>query len=374
MLDRFGDDAEEAAMLAAAYIKGMTSAGQAACVGRFPGLGTVHPSKGEGGAIVDLPVERIETVEMRPFERAVRGGAAAVLVGRVLVPALDAGSVPAARCANVIEGRLRGGLGFKGLVVGDDIGLEAQPGEAAVLDALAGVDLSLAVRGEHALAASAALGEAAASGRLQAPRLAASVKRLDRFLAACAPRKPGIPSGDEGLLGELEDDREESLTILRGGFEPPSIAGRSLVLVFLPPPESPEAAEIRGAEAALLSELPQDECVFVPADPGPRDLRELGERLARGEEGRGPYASAIALSFDAHLRPAQEALARLVEEIVGDFRLVAMRDPYDAAFFPRARGLAAAYGFSAGGARAAARLIRGRGRPTGVLPVQIVDL
>jgi hypothetical protein len=67
-------------------------------------------------------------------------------------------------------------------------------------------------------------------------------------------------------------------------------------------------------------------------------------------------------------------LARLVEESLPKFRVIAMRDPYDAAFFPKAVGLGAAYGFSESCALAAARVLSGKAKARGGLPVEVIGL
>jgi beta-glucosidase-like glycosyl hydrolase len=376
-LDRFGEDPDTAGSLAAEYIRGLDSAGVAACAGRFPGLGSVCVERSTGLTFVGFPAERLEAVEMRPFGRAARAGAAAVLVGRILVPSLEPERIPATQSARIIEGRLREALGFKGFVIGDDICPEAEPLKAVLLGALAGCDLCLVSDPETARAAAAELERAAAVGELPAPRIAVAMRRLERFLAnrpVSLERQHGTPARlEEAELRRAERDREESLTALKG--ELAMARGKSLVLAFLPPRGSPEAAEIPAARDALRAVMPDVDILFLPADPTPLDTRALSDRLSGGAiEGGGPYVQAAALTYDAHFRPAQEGLARLVEESVSEFRVVAMRDPYDAAFFPRARGLGAAYGFTAAGMGAVARLLTGGGEPKGLCPVQVIGL
>ena len=375
VLDRFGEEPELAGLLAAAFVRGLASTGAAACVGRFPGLGAARAGNGDGVPSVCLPAERLEAVEMRPFERAARARAGAVLVGRALVPALEPERIPAARSARVIEGRLREALGFRGLVVGDDLCDEADPAEAALLGALAGCDLGLVSRAGDALAAAKALEAAASSGKLPLARVAVARRRLDAFLATRALAKAArAAAAVETRPGRIERDREESLTLLKGDLAPRGEGGRRLVLAFLPGPGLPEAALIPEAAAAIREGLPGAEIVFLPADPSPAEVRELAERVAPAGQGGARYGSAVALTYDAHFKPAQEGLARLVEESVPDFCVVAMRDPYDAAFFPRARGLAAAYGFSRPVLAAVARLLSGGGSPRGRCPVEVIGL
>ncbi|MDA8426338.1 MAG: hypothetical protein M0Z80_09395, partial [Treponema sp.] len=171
ILDGFGEDARAAGAFGAVFARALASRGVNACAGRFPGLGTLCSTCESPIPQVSFPIDRLEATELRSFARALAGGLRAVLVGRALVPALEPDRIPAARSARIVEGRLREELGFRGVVIGDDLCLEQDVGRAAVLGALAGCDLALASEPETALAAAAALDAAAAAGELPAPRV-----------------------------------------------------------------------------------------------------------------------------------------------------------------------------------------------------------
>jgi beta-N-acetylhexosaminidase len=373
-LEGFGEDSRLAGVLGSAYSRGLMRAGVEACAGRFPGLGSTSSDCYEGMAFVALPVERLERCEMRPFARVIASKAAAILVGRVLVPALESERIPASASARVIEGRLREALGFRGLAIGDDIGNEKDPGKAAVLCALAGCDLCLCSRPGAALAAAAALDTAAATGELPIIRVATARRRLD-CLFSSRRRAVDRPNAlGSRALARARRDIEASASVLRGSL---ALSGAragaydgAFVLVFLPPREAPDGYEAEAVIEILRAELPGAEVLGVAADPGPRAADELA--LAVGPRGR--YAEAAVLTYDAHFRPAQEGLARLVEEFIPSYRIVAMRDPYDAAFFPSAVGLGAAYGFSEGCAHAVSRLLSGKAEARGGRPVEVIGL
>ena len=372
-LEGFGEDSHLAGILGAAYARGLARAGVEACAGRFPGLGTVCRDCYETMAFVSLPVERLERCEMRPFAKVVASGVPAVLVGRVFVPALESKRLPASASARVIEGRLREAFGFHGVVIGDDIGSEEDPGKAAVLGALAGCDLSLFSRPDDALAGAAALEKAAASGDLPAVRVEMSRRRLDSLLAG-RPVTPRASFLTAGRLAKARRDIEDGASVLRGSL---ALDGADrddfsavFVLVFVPPKDAPDASESGAVVAALRAELPGAEILCLPAEPGPHVADELASLVAP----RGRYAEAAVLTYDAHFRPEQEGLARLVEEFIPRLRVIAMRDPYDAAFFPSAVGLGSVFGFSEGGAHAAGRLLSGKAKARGGHPVEVIGL
>jgi beta-glucosidase-like glycosyl hydrolase len=266
-------------------------------------------------------------------------------------------------------------MGFRGLVIGDDIGAGEEAGKAAVLGALAGCDLCLYSRPNDAFAAAAALDRAMSSGALPAVRVEMSRRRFERILS---PRRRALPPRSahkaEAFLVKASREIERSVTVLRGSLVLDAAQGSDfgtvLIVVFLPPCEASDAAESAAVVARLQSELPGAEILGLPANAGSEEFERLEGLLAVRER----FAEAVILSYDAHFRPGQEGVARLVEEKLPRFRVIAMRDPYDAAFFPKAVGLGAAYGFSELCARAVARILSGKAKASGGHPVEVIGL
>jgi beta-N-acetylhexosaminidase len=374
-LDLFGADPRVASLLGSSYARGIAEGGAAACVGRFPGLGSTCRDSGDAAPLVDAPLDRLKSCEMRPFMKAVATGASAMLVGRALVPALEADRLPASRSARVIEGRLRSELCFRGIVIGDDASDEADRGRSAIQEVLAGCDLCMFSEPAAALEAATALERAAASGELPAPRLAESRKRLDDFLkrrARVAGSAARLPSPAD--LARAAADREAGFCLLVGDLTLNAAATGSykgvIVILFVPPQGSPEAGEALAAAAALRTALPGAHVAAMRAEPEPGDAEALTRTLERA----GGYAEAAILTYDAHFRPAQESMARFVEESVSRIIVVAMKDPYDAAFFPKAAGLGAALGFSAQAVSTVARHLSGKSEARGRCPVPVIGL
>lgn len=373
-LETFGEDSRLAGILGSAYVRGLARAGVAAGIGRFPGLGSTCSDCAEDMPFVALPVERLERCEMRPFARVVASGVAGVVVGRVLVPALESERIPASASARVIEGRLRESFGFRGIAIGDDIGPAEDPGKAAILGALAGCDLGLFSRPDEALAAAKALDEAAATGALPTVRVEMARRRLEALLGKRPEKAPRPHSESSRTAAKAKGDIERGISALRGSLELEAAAGGNynsvLALVFLPPEGAPDADESEAVIEALRSELPGATILAMPANPDEGTTDELVRAVGQ----RGRFSEAVILTYDAHFRPAQEGLARLVDEFVEKIYVIAMRDPYDAAFFPGAVGLGAAFGFSEGCARAVGRLLSGKFKARGGRPVEVIGL
>ena len=97
--------------------------------------------------MVDLPLERLETVEFVPFEMAIDADVAAIMVAHIDFPALDPQPImPATLSRPIITGVLREQLGFNGLIMTDAMDMNAVDMnynfyDAIVMSVEAGTDL-----------------------------------------------------------------------------------------------------------------------------------------------------------------------------------------------------------------------------------------
>lgn len=133
---------------AAAFARGMASAGVGTAVKHFPGLGRVTGNTDTTSGVTDTTTTSRDPY-LEPFRQTVGGGAAFVMMSTALYSRIDAGT-PAAFSATVVGGVLRGRLGFTGVVISDDLGQSRQvarwsPGQRAVLFVRAGGDMVLTV-------------------------------------------------------------------------------------------------------------------------------------------------------------------------------------------------------------------------------------
>jgi len=219
----FGDQPNAVAVLAAAMVRGLQSAGVAATLKHFPGKGDVAVDTHHELALVAHDRARFEAVELLPFRAAVAAGARLVMSGHFAVPGLTGrDTLPATLSAEVMDGLLRNELGFDGVTISDalDMGALAQgPGHVAdVLSAVrAGVDLLLFHDPRQREAVETALVDAAGNGLLDRRRLARSGARitdLRRWLGSHrAPDRGVVGSAAHAALAREVSER--SLTLVR---------------------------------------------------------------------------------------------------------------------------------------------------------------
>lgn len=124
----FSDDPQIVAEFTRAYIRGMHAAKMAATLKHFPGHGTVREDTHFDDAVDNRSLEEIRASDLVPFAAGIEAGADAVMLAHVAYP--QVAPEPAGYSRFWIEEILRkdrasGGLGFRGVVFSDDIGMAA---------------------------------------------------------------------------------------------------------------------------------------------------------------------------------------------------------------------------------------------------------
>lgn len=175
----FGENTENTAKYVAAAVEGMTEGNIMSCLKHFPGYGP-NVDTHTGSAKDDRSHSSFENTDFLPFQSGIDAGAPAVMVNHNVVSAFDSES-PASLSAEV-HSVLRDELGFGGIILTDDLGMDAITEFAAeadespyVLAVNAGNDMLCTSDIESAYNDVLA---ALSDGRIDADRLDASVLRI----------------------------------------------------------------------------------------------------------------------------------------------------------------------------------------------------
>ncbi|MEV4574512.1 glycoside hydrolase family 3 N-terminal domain-containing protein [Nonomuraea jabiensis] len=203
-LRAFGADPALVSRHTRAFVRGLQSAGVAACAKHFPGHGDTSVDSHHG-----VPVVADDGIEaaLLPFRGAIKEGVKAVMTGHLLVPSYDA-ELPATLSPKVLTGLLREELGFEGMIITDGIEMAAVSGAYGIGGAsaraiAAGAD-AICVGGERADEATAAgirdaIATAVTQGLLPEERLADAARRV-RELASWAASS-GSQAARDGSVG-----------------------------------------------------------------------------------------------------------------------------------------------------------------------------
>ena len=180
----FGNRPELVAAHVAAFVRGLHSAGIAACAKHFPGHGDTTVDSHLDLPRIDQQAEQLAAGPLVPFRAAIVAGVDAIMTAHIVVPAYD--SVPATLSRRVLTDLLRDELGFSGLIMTDALEMRAISAtlgidEGAVMALAAGADalcIGAAVDEQVIDGAVRAIVDAVRTGRLPRQRLLDAVERM----------------------------------------------------------------------------------------------------------------------------------------------------------------------------------------------------
>jgi len=189
----YGNDPEKVAAIARAVTEGLEQGGILPILKHIPGHGRATADSHLALPVVETAKNELESIDFAAFKPL--ADLPMAMTAHVVFSAYDAAH-PATTSATMIEQVIRGLIGFQGLLMSDDVGMNALAGSIAErTKALlaAGCDMVLACSGE--------LQEMHQVAR-ETPEL--SGKALGRAKAALASRQPPKPFDREAARAELD--------------------------------------------------------------------------------------------------------------------------------------------------------------------------
>ena len=167
----FGRTPEQVIHNALPYAQGLLEGGVIPCAKHFPGHGDTSCDSHHMLPSIAHEKNRLESLEMVPFVRAIGEGIPMIMTAHVVCEALDL-ELPASLSRTIVGEWLRERLRYRGVVATDDLDMRAitndfSASEAAVLAVLAGSDLLLQCNSvERALEAHEGLARAIADQQI----------------------------------------------------------------------------------------------------------------------------------------------------------------------------------------------------------------
>ncbi len=145
----FGEDRENVAWKVLAYAGGMQSGNLLVTAKHFPGHGDTEVDSHLGLPVLEFDRNRLDSVELFPFRKAIESGLTGVMVAHLQIPVLDdRENRPATVSEPIVTGLLKDEMEFRGLIVTDAMNMKGvadhfKPGEAEVEAVKAGNDIIL---------------------------------------------------------------------------------------------------------------------------------------------------------------------------------------------------------------------------------------
>jgi beta-N-acetylhexosaminidase len=179
----YGDDPSIVAKAGVAAITGYKNGGIISCAKHFPGLGLSIRDTHTISTKINSNLDTLNKRDFIPFYKAIQNGVEMILVNHAVYPALDSQN-PASLSYTIQTDILRGMLGYKDLILSDDLEMGASEssgsiGQNAVRAIKAGTDIVLVCHTpEKQREAYEALLAAIKSGEISEERLKDTLKRI----------------------------------------------------------------------------------------------------------------------------------------------------------------------------------------------------
>lgn len=368
-LRAFSDDVKLVSELGAQFVRGQQAARIISIAKHFPGHGAVDADSHRALPIVRAPLKEVRR-QLQPFEEAMKAGLDGLMTAHIATPTLTGDEMPATLSRRVLGGVLRDELKFDGLVITDELEMDAIDrnygvGRAAVMAINAGADMVLIPwRLEKKEEVWMALLDAARSGQLPAVRIDRSVRRILGTKVRHGLFSPQPPLDER--LARLGSERELALRIASAGVTllrsepqlfPLSLKSKRVAVI------SPEA----GLVTSLQKRLPQLTSLVVPAIPS-SVAREGLKRQTRA------LADAADVVVVAVVNSRQLELVTVAALAGKPVIAVVLGAPYLAAKVHEAKVVLATYSHREAATEAAAAALLGERGTPGKLPVTLPRL
>jgi beta-N-acetylhexosaminidase len=350
----YGKDPAIVARYGAARIKGMQRGGLSACPKHFPGKGHSPLDAHLKLPTIDSTWDEMHATHLPPFFAAIAEGVECVMTSHPVYPNLDPSRVPATFSRLIVEDYLRGQIGFRGVIVSDDLEMGAVSetttiGDATVRAAAAGHDLLLVCHTVPAQrAAATALLDAYRTGARPKRELEAAAERVRRLREQRTTRREGgapAPEIDGGALAKAIATRAVTLVTPRQPGFLKALNGR-VAAIF---PRFSELAPRIFIEPAIQNERGWLHDAFAPVGITPEveivGMEPTADEVEGATDAAARADATVLFLFDAHLYASNRALLEAVQKRARALAVVLLRDPYDAALLgPGVLGVTA-FGF-----------------------------
>jgi beta-N-acetylhexosaminidase len=379
----FGDDPGAVGELVAAAVRGLQSAGVAAALKHFPGIGDVATDSHHELPLLPADREALDARELVPFRAGIAAGARLVMSAHLAVPALTGDpEQPSTLAPAVMEGLLRGELGFEGVSITDALDMRAlAQGSNQVLDVLAalraGVDLLLTTPDSVARGRiEAGLRHAAGRGLIDRAAARVSAGRVRALRAWLA----GFDQPDLAVVGNaahaaLADElAARALTLVRDddGLLPLVLQPTDRIAAIMPTPTDQTPADTSstvtpGLAAALRVHHSAVDEIVVDHAPSTDRIAAIRERVR-------DHALIVVGTTAALAERGQAALVEALFAAGPPVVTVALRTPFDLAAYPLSRVHVSSYGLLPPSLEALGAALFGKAGFPGRLPAAIQGL
>ncbi len=379
----FAEDQQMVTDHAFAMMKGLQDGGVSSMCKHFPGYGSLATDAHKGVAEITKDLETLEKEDLVPFMKLCTNGVNGIMIGHVITRCID--DVVATVSPKVVNGYLRGKIGFDGIIMTDAMRMHAiqdvyGTGSASVMAVQAGCDLVL-LRGsrEHFDEGYNAILSAAKDGTLAIEDIEASIRRVlkQKERVGVLDNPYADPKVAEKTVGCAEHKAlskklaASSITTLKKKLIPLKDEGQRVLAVSVEPQKIAAAMDdiqsVNMLPRAVGYDFKNTEELMLPLDPTEEQIVGCIEKAKNAD--LIVYGMCDAILYDGQVKLAEE-LNKLGKNVV----VVAMDSPFDVELVPFFGDVVATYGVANDSMLAAMDVICGRKEGDAVSPVKIPNI
>ena len=386
----FGEDPAQVSKMATAYIRGIQRNGILATAKHFPGHGDTSRDSHLELPTIEVSRDRLNKVELPPFQAAIEAGTEAIMTAHLYLPALEQEpGLPATLSRRIVTQLLRDELSFRGLIFTDAMTMRGitthySEAEAALRAIQAGADIIL--HPPDVETTFKGILEAVRQGRISQHRLNQSVRRVLEAKAKLGLHQYSLAnfSDIDQDVGKLEHQLqaqkivESAVTLVRdqGNVLPirPESGATVLMLTLM---DQPRSSDSRGQTLVREFQRRHAKTTHLKVLPA-TSLTEIGliEKLAESVDYIvvGAYIRVAAYKGSISLSQNQLRLLNHLCTVQRPFVLVLFGSPYLLTFVPQLPTYILTYEDYSGAERAAVKAILGEIPFRGKLPISLPGL
>ncbi|WP_418038066.1 glycoside hydrolase family 3 N-terminal domain-containing protein [Paenibacillus xylanilyticus] len=384
----FSSDADLVTRLGLATITGLRQSGVIAAVKHFPGHGDTMVDSHLGLPVLTHNRERLDSVELKPFQAAIENGVEMIMTAHIAFPAIDNEQVtslkdgqrvpvPATLSKKVLNGLLREELGYEGIIISDAFtmdGIAEHFGEDQAVERAVNAGVDIILMPQNSAAAHQTLVNAVKNGTIPIDTIHASVERILELKA-----KYGLFERSESLTSKLaklnqvigsqahrEVEREiaeRAVTLLasRDGKRPDSLQQGDRVVIVAAEEEQAKQLERQLKQASNNLSLKTD-------------IALIGQAQTKETVAKADYVILASYQFrNVASQFGWSAYQTLINEMNTRnqrYTLLSLGNPYETIYLKNIRSGLAVYGKQVPNTEAGINVLLGHQEATGKLPVK----
>ena len=138
----FSDNTDEVIKAQTIVIKEYPAHGIIPCVKHFPGHGDADTDSHLSLPVIDLPLDIMEKIHIKPFKYAIENGIEMIMAAHLHCTCFDKETIPTSLSKNAL-GYLRNVLNYKGIIISDDMIMKGVSAYGAVEACVKGIKAGL---------------------------------------------------------------------------------------------------------------------------------------------------------------------------------------------------------------------------------------